>query len=368
MVTSTTLRKALKMIEPLLALVAVGAACAVMILLFWPVRGWFWRGMRSLKLNERVRIEDALKHIHDCEYRKIPCTLHSLAGALGLSGSRIATLITRLEALCLVEGRAGSYRLTADGRREALRVVRIHRLWERYLSDETGLAPTEWHALADDREHGTTPQQAESLAARMGEPRYDPHGDPIPTASGEIVPRRGKPLSEMVVGDTAEIIHIEDEPASIYAQLVAEGLYPGMRVRLLERTPQRVLFEADADEHMLAPVLAANLTVLMTEEESPALDGAPRNLSTLELGESARVSGISVLCRGLERRRLLDLGLVPGTVVAAELRSPGGDPMAFRVRGALLALRKDQTNLIHIVADTAAGAAMADARAGGQPS
>ena len=355
------------MIEPLVALIAVGAACAVTVLLFWPVSGLFWRGLRFFKSNERVLIEDALKHVYDCEYRKTPCTLHSLAGALGLSGSRVATLITRLEGVGLVEGGEGSYRLTAEGRSEALRVVRIHRLWERYLSDETGLGPTEWHALADVREHGTTPQQADSLAVQMGEPRYDPHGDPIPTASGEIAPQRGKLLSELEVGETAEIVHIEDEPASVYAQLVAEGLYLGMRVRLLERTPQRVRFEANTDEHVLAPVLAANLTVMVaepvTEPETPF-----QILSTLELGETAQVTGISALCRGLERRRLLDLGIVPGTVVGAELRSPSGDPTAFRVRGALVALRKEQADLIHIVASRAAVDATADARLGGESS
>ena len=354
------------MIQPLLALLAGGAAVAVGVLLFWPVHGFFWSVLRALRSNERVRIEDALKHVYDCEYRKIPCTLHSLAGALGLSGNRVAALIARLQGLSLLEQGEGSYRLTAAGRSEALRVVRIHRLWERYLSDETGLAPTEWHVLADDREHGTTPQQAESLAVLMGEPRYDPHGDPIPTANGEIAPRRGKPLSELAVGDVAEIVHIEDEPASIYAQLVAEGLYPGMRVRLLERTPQRVRFEADADEHVLAPVLAANLTVTIADEE-PVQEGSFQSLSVLEPGETARVTGISALCRGLERRRLLDLGIVPGTLVGAELRSPSGDPTAFRVRGALVALRKEQADLIHIVADTLAEDTAPEARPGGNP-
>ncbi|MCP3962026.1 MAG: hypothetical protein GY719_29640 [bacterium] len=344
------------MAESLLALTLVSAALVVAVVLFWPVRGLFWRLLRLSRSSERVRIEDALKHAHDCEYRRTPCTLHSLAGALSLSGSRAAALIARLEELRLVEEAGGSYRLTADGRSDALRVVRIHRLWERYLSDETGLDPTEWHAEADLREHSTSQQEADSLAVQMGEPRYDPHGDPIPTAEGDIAPRRGQLLSELTAGQVAEIVHIEDEPASVYAQLVAEGLYPGMRVRVVEKTPRRVRFEGDAEEHVLAPVLAANLTVIVTEEDTAAEEDSLRSLSVLELGESARVTGISALCRGLERRRLLDLGIVPGTHVAAELRSPSGDPSAFRVRGALIALRREQADLIHVTAAEAAGA------------
>ena len=341
------------MTSPALSLIAVTAALVLAVALFWPVRGLFWRGLRLLRSNERVLIEDALKHAYDCEYRKTPCTLHSLAGALSLSGGRVATLIARLEELRLIEEAQGCYRLTAAGRSDALRVVRIHRLWERDLSDETGLAPTEWHAEADAREHSTSPQEADSLAVAMGEPRYDPHGDPIPTADGEIAPQRGKALPELGPGEVAEIVHVEDEPASVYAQLVAEGLYPGMRVRLLEKTPQRVRFEGDAEEHVLAPVLAANLTVIAHRGEGPE-EEALRCLSALAPGDAARVTGISALCRGLERRRLLDLGLVPGTVIEAELESPGGDPTAYRVRGALIALRREQADLIHITGAEAA--------------
>jgi len=60
------------------------------------------------------------------------------------------------------------------------------------------------------------------------------------------------------------------------------------------------------------------------------------------------LTGLSALCRGVERRRLLDLGVVPGTVVSAELRSPGGDPTAYRIRGAMIALRRAQADLVHV--------------------
>ena len=66
------------------------------------------------------------------------------------------------------------------------------------------------------------------------------------------------------------------------------------------------------------------------------------------IGQEATVVDISAACRGLERRRLLDLGIVPGTVVRAELQSAGGDPIAYRIRGAMIALRKDQADLIYV--------------------
>jgi Fe2+ transport system protein FeoA len=71
-------------------------------------------------------------------------------------------------------------------------------------------------------------------------------------------------------------------------------------------------------------------------------------LANLNPGEEATVVRLSLDCRGLERRRLMDLGLLPGTVVAAEMRSPTGDPTAFRIRGALIALRVEQAGYIQI--------------------
>jgi DtxR family Mn-dependent transcriptional regulator len=71
-------------------------------------------------------------------------------------------------------------------------------------------------------------------------------------------------------------------------------------------------------------------------------------LSELEHGEIGRVLGIHPSLQGPQRRRLLDLGLTPGTLVEAELESAGGDPVAYRIRGTLIALRRDQASWIQI--------------------
>ena len=149
------------------------------------------------------------------------------------------------------------------------------------------------------------------------------------------------------MGELAEIVHVEDEPDAVYAQLVAEGLYPGMRVRVNEITPQRIAFEADAEEHVLAPVLAANLSVLPLPKEEE-MEGPFERLSALDVGGRGRVVALSPVLRGPERRRMLDLGLIPGTEVTAELRSPGGDPTGYRIRGAVIALRREQADQVQI--------------------
>ncbi|MDX1501193.1 MAG: iron dependent repressor, metal binding and dimerization domain protein [Thermoanaerobaculia bacterium] len=332
---------------PLLALLVSLAAVALAVLLLRPERGWLWQAVRALRATERVLIEDALKHLFDCEYRGRRASLMSLSGALAVSGDRAAELVEQLAELELVTTDGERYELTAEGRAYALRVVRIHRLWERYLADETGLEPGSWHYEAEHREHTTSPEEAEALSASLGHPRFDPHGDPIPTAEGEIMPPRGRSLTELAEGEVAEIVHVEDEPEAVYAQLVAEGLHPGMRIRVLEVSPRRIRFAAEAEEHVLAPVIAANLSVVRLERDQEPT-GPVERLSGLAVGESGRIAAILPSLRGPERRRILDLGLVPGTEVSAELGSAGGDPTGYRVRGAVIALRRQQADQIQI--------------------
>lgn len=332
--------------DPLVSLVGVAVVLVLMVAAFWPSTGWAWRWQRGLAARDRVQVEDALKHIWDGEYRQRPATLESLAGALSLSGRLAADLVDRLGRLELLEYDHNALRLTPAGRREALRVIRIHRLWERYLADETGLDAREWHAHAERREHGTSEQQADQLAAALGHPRFDPHGDPIPMPTGELPPHRGMALNALGDDTAAEILHIEDEPEAVFAQIVALGLVPGMQVRVLERSPYRLRVQADTEEVVLAPVVAANITVLPIEHA--ATPEAMTRLSAIGAGESADVVALAASCRGAQRRRLLDLGVVPGTRITHELSGPSGDPTAYRIRGALIALRRDQASQIFV--------------------
>lgn len=343
------------MTGPLLSLLIVLGLLALATALLWPDRGILWRVMRALSATERVLVEDALKHLFDCEYRGLDATLHSVSGSLGVTGRRASEVLGGLEARELVRPRAGRFELTPQGRRYALRVVRIHRLWEAYLSQRTGHEPAAWHLQAEIREHTTSADEAAALSASLGHPRWDPHGDPIPTEGGELPPPTGRPLDGLAAGEAAEIVHLEDEPEAVYAQLVAEGLYPGQRLRLIESTPRALRFEADGEEHVLAPVLAANVSVLRLPVVGHG-EAAWDRLSLLELGASARVVSISPALSPSERRRMLDLGLVPGTVVEAELRGAAGDPTAYRVRGAVIALRREQAENVRIerLATTAA--------------
>jgi DtxR family Mn-dependent transcriptional regulator len=297
---------------------------------------------------ERILSEDALKHIYQCERLHCLASLQSVAGALCISTDVAAKLTGKMVERNLLALKDDHFRLTSQGRKYALQVIRAHRLWERYLADETGFAEFEWHEQADRREHDLSPAEMATLSARLGHPTHDPHGDLIPTAEGKLPAPRGQPLATLEVGELAQIIHLEDEPEAIYAQLVAQGLAPGLRLRLLRISPQAVYFQVDDRECQLDPLAAANVRVVPLPKEQEAETRPCRRLAELPLGQPGKVVSISPACRGAERRRFMDLGILPDTLIMAELRSPSGDPTAYRLRGTLIALRREQANLINV--------------------
>jgi len=334
------------MLEPLLYLLG---GTVLVLLGFWffrPERGLLAKWQRSRHLNERVLVEDALKHIHNCEMAGDRPTIHSIAGALQISDKETTDLVVMIESAELVQREGNNLQLTPSGKQSALHIIRAHRLWERYLADATGFSESEWHSQADLYEHRLSTAEADALSAQLGHPIYDPHGDPIPSSNGELIPVAGSPLTVADLDVPLRIVHIEDEPQAVYDQLLAEGLYPGMVINLIETSSQRVRIWADGDEHVLAPIIASNISVTPVPEEKECETLPCGNLSELKSGEEAVVAGISLACRGFERRRLLDLGILPGTVIRAEFASPSGDPMAYRIRDALIALRDDQAKWI----------------------
>jgi DtxR family Mn-dependent transcriptional regulator len=335
------------MVDPALALLVFGLLVVAVAVILWPERGLVPRLVRLLGMTERVRMEDSLKHLYKCELSGRQCSVDSLAGSVGVSRARAVELLARLEESELVRADQESFVLTQEGREYALHIVRTHRLLERYLADRTGVLPQDWHREAERREHRLSPEDRESLAARLGHPLYDPHGDPIPTPTGDLPPRTGVPLTTLEPGEVGSIVHLGDEPREVYDTLTRAGLTPLLPVRLLEIGPGEVRFEAGGRGLSMAPVIASKITV----EPLPEADldeGAGETLDEVAGGEVVRVIGIHPGLQGPQRRRLLDLGLVPGTLVEPELRSASGDPVAYRIRGALIALRADQARWIQI--------------------
>ena len=333
--------------HPALTLVLGILVVVILAWLFWPKRGLIAYFGKVRKSSKRVLLEDTLKYLFDCEYKGTDCNLNSVAGNLNINPDHMAKLMSQLKDMGLVMFEGPNIMLTDTGKSYALRIVRVHRIWERFLADETGIDRMDWHGEADIQEHQLSPEEADVLAARIGHPAFDPHGDPIPSSEGKMPPFSGIPLSNLPEGEVAQIVHVEDEPPYIFEQLSALGIYPGMEVYQLDVQQGKITFAANGNECVLTPLFASAITVKPLPKAKPIKDGYQR-LSELQPDETATIVGISSYCRGLQRRRLMDFGIVPGNEITAELESASGDPVGYRILGTTIAIRKNQTNQIFI--------------------
>jgi DtxR family Mn-dependent transcriptional regulator len=343
------------MIDPALSLGLFALLLALSAAVAWPRWGVLARLRRGSRASVRVSMEDALKHLYKSQRQGREATVESVAGSLEVPQATAARILMELRSAGLVEpGRTTV--LTDEGQSYALRIIRTHRLWERFLADRTGVAPGEWHARAEEEEHRLSPSAVEELDARLGRPRFDPHGDPIPTASGDLPEAIGVPLTHLEPGEEGTIVHLEDEPRALYDRLMEAGLSPHMRFRILPSDDGGIHLAVDGRTLALDAAAASNVTV-DTSVGGPSAsgwDGA--TAADLRPGEWGEVVQLSPACQGVQRRRLLDLGVVPGTRITAELAAASGDPTAYRIRGALVALRREQQRWVRITVSSEAAA------------
>jgi DtxR family Mn-dependent transcriptional regulator len=325
---------------------------AGLVLLAWLAVRWQRRLTRD---RRRRQLEDALKHLFEQEYRGRRGSLSSLAGALRIADGALVRLVSQMQAQGLLSAAGQEFQLTPDGERLALQVVRAHRLVERYLVDEARLPLPRVHALAERREHELTPVEADRLAASLGHPAFDPHGDPIPTKEGALPPAAGTPATSWPADALGRVVHLEDEPEISFAQIVAAGLRIGQVLRIIDSTPERIVMSDGEHEYTLAPAVAAN--VFLAPAPDAALDSDVLRLSDLEQSRGARVVGLDDACQGFSRRRLMDLGFTEGARIRPSLTTFAGDPRAYEVRGTLVALRRDQAAQILVRPDDSLEAA-----------
>ena len=338
------------------------AVLAVLAWFFWRADGgWYWVLRKRLSLSDRVLREDALKYFAHCEFEDESATLRGAAGSLGVGGGETSRIVDQLVDRGLLEVEGASFRLSDDGRSYGRRMIRAHRLYETYMSEKTGFRGSELHERAEWAEHALSEEDLAALDQALAYPVHDPHGDPIPAPDGSLVKPEGLiNLGDLPVGDRAVIVHLEDEPAAVFRQIDAAGLYPGQELHRLEGGSTDVRIVVEQGEHRLSHLAAANVQVVpravRPEGKAAAAAGelpdgpvVRENLASAPVGSARRILEISPRISGSERRRLMDLGFLPGTEIVKEFVSATNDPLAFRVRGTLIALRRDQA--VHILVE-----------------
>ncbi|HMA37189.1 MAG TPA: metal-dependent transcriptional regulator [Chloroflexia bacterium] len=162
----------------------------------------------------------------------------ALAERLDLAPASVTSMMGRLAHVELVTYTPyQGVRLTPQGEKMALRVVRRHRLLELYLAEKLGLSWDQVHAEAERLEHHISPTLEDRIAAALGNPQVDPHGHPIPTVAGEVASQAGAPLDTLPLGAPALILSVGDGDPELLRYLAARGMYPGARLLLTEREP-----------------------------------------------------------------------------------------------------------------------------------
>ncbi len=335
------------MSSPVTALLVFFLACLVLYLFFRSEKGYYWRVQRSFKQDTKTIIEDILKMLYHAEYTGKNIEINGLFSRLNSKKKHLLEVLKKIEAEGLISSSEDVIKLSETGRDYALKIIRAHRLWEKYLSEETGYDKLEWHDRAEQMEHQLSEEDANSLAEQLGNPRFDPHGDPIPSEKGEIPEIKGKPLPFFPAGTIGKITHIEDEPEVIYKQILAEELHVGSQLKIVAANERRIKFHSEGEEYVLAPIVAANITMEELKKEE-VFEKNINRLSNLTKGEKAKIIGISQECKGSNRRRLLDLGFVMGTEISIDMASPLNNPKAYLVRNTSIAIRNEQAAFILI--------------------
>jgi DtxR family Mn-dependent transcriptional regulator len=165
-------------------------------------------------------------------------TTTAIAERLGVTPASASGMVRRLHEHGLVEHRPyKGVELTAEGRRVALRVLRHHRLLETYLAVSLGVPWDRVHDEAEVLEHALSDDLEAVIAAKLGHPTRDPHGDPIPSAELVIDERPCERLATLEAGASGVLSRVSDAQPEMLRHLAALGIAPGARFEVVERQP-----------------------------------------------------------------------------------------------------------------------------------
>jgi DtxR family transcriptional regulator, Mn-dependent transcriptional regulator len=183
-------------------------------------------------------VEDYLKAIYQLSEAGGPVSTSAIAERLGIAAGSVTGMLKRLAEAGLVEHTPYyGARLTDDGSRNAVRMIRRHRILERFLVDVLGYTWDRVHEEAERLEHVVTDEMITRMAIVLGEPDADPHGAPIPAAEGGFQERRYPSLSELNAGDRATLRQVPDEDAAALRYLAQLELRPGASLEVVEVAP-----------------------------------------------------------------------------------------------------------------------------------
>jgi DtxR family Mn-dependent transcriptional regulator len=209
-------------------------------------------------------VEDYVKAIYTLDAGEGSVSTTALAERLDVRPASVSGMLSKLTALGLVEHEPyRGVRLTEHGRRVALEVVRHHRLLELFLVESLGMTWDEVHAEAEVLEHVLSEELEELIAAKLGDPAFDPHGDPIPSRELTVPADESRSLYTLEPGEHGRFVRVSDSDPAMLRFLSERGIAPGAAVEVVDRQPfdGPLYVRVTGEVHVLGAVLARAMRV-----------------------------------------------------------------------------------------------------------
>jgi DtxR family transcriptional regulator, Mn-dependent transcriptional regulator len=222
--------------------------------------------MTTLQKTHTETEENYLKGVLRFSQGGQPVSTNTLANYLGTSPASVTDMLKKLHEKELVRyTRYKGATLSEEGRRIALRIVRKHRLWEVFLVEKLNFAWDNVHEVAEQLEHIDSPELVRAIDEFLGYPKFDPHGDPIPSEDGQIETRETLPLTEVGPGTAVSLAGVRRSDPDFLQYLDRTGLTLGAVFQVIEALPFDDSMQLQLAEKTLivSGAVAKNLLVLV---------------------------------------------------------------------------------------------------------
>jgi DtxR family Mn-dependent transcriptional regulator len=188
--------------------------------------------------NLSIAEENHIKSIYHLQQLQESVNTNALAGHLKTKPASVTDMLKKLQAKNLLNYNPyKGFRLSRDGNRAALIIIRRHRLWESFLVNKLNFSWEEVHEVAEELEHVRSKKLVDKLEAFLNFPKFDPHGDPIPDSNGKLSLQQQLPLSQLPLNKPAVITSVHDQSSELLSFLSSRGIVIGTKIEVKRRLP-----------------------------------------------------------------------------------------------------------------------------------
>ena len=298
-----------------------------------------------------------------------PVPLSYLADSLSISSVSVNEMCRKMQDQDLIDYQPyKGASLTPEGDREALKILRRHRLWEVFLVEKLHFSYEESHELADILEHATTKELADRLDDFLDNPVVNPEGKEIPSVDGKSKTTESMPLSDLEIGESGVCV-LESGENAAQDFLKKSGVKNGTTLKILGRTEDLVLIAVGQSNMNISNELAEQIKIIrikddgghadndktgnqdksnerlsMSKEKIASVTKIP--LEKLAIGQKGTI--VSLSGKGQVKQRMMDMGLVPGSKVEIIRVAPLGDPIEINLKGYNLSLRRNEAKSVMV--------------------